>query len=46
MKKEIHVAFITEKLKDEFNSLKSGKFEDEQLYKFIYGQKFMSRNTE
>ena len=35
MTKELSVAFITEKLKREFESLKEGKFEDEKLYKFI-----------
>ena len=35
MKKEISVAFISKKLKEEFESLKEGKFEDKQLYKFI-----------
>ena len=35
MNKQIHVAFITKKLKEQFESLKSGKFEDQQLYKFI-----------
>lgn len=33
--KEINVAFISEKLKSEFDYLKSGKFEDKQLYNFI-----------
>lgn len=35
MKKEISVAFITLKLKNEFESLKKSKFEDKQLHKFI-----------
>jgi len=35
MNKEIKVAFISEKIKAEFDSLKSGKFEDQQLYNFI-----------
>ena len=35
MKKDIYVAFISDKLKNDFNSLKAGKFEDAQLYKFI-----------
>ena len=35
MNKEIHVAFITQKLKEQFESLKEGKFEDKELYKFI-----------
>lgn len=35
MNKQIHVAFITEKLKDLFERLKTGKFEDQQLYQFI-----------
>ena len=33
--KEIFVAFISEKIKLEFNSLKEGKFEDKKLYEFI-----------
>ena len=33
--KEIFVAFITKKLKEEFELLKNGKFEDKQLYKYI-----------
>jgi len=33
--KEISVAFISEKLKINFESLKNGRFEDKQLYKFI-----------
>ncbi len=33
--KEISVAFISGKLKDGSESLKEGKFEDKQLYKFI-----------
>ncbi len=35
MNKEIHIAFITQKLKEQFQYLKEGKFEDQQLYKFI-----------
>ncbi len=35
MNKQAHVAFITPKLKEQFQYLKSGKFEDQQLYKFI-----------
>lgn len=35
MNKIISVAFISKKLKEEFESLKDGKFEDKQLYKFI-----------
>jgi len=35
MKKEISVAFISKKLKEEFESLKQGKSEDAQLYKSI-----------
>ncbi|MBI2129496.1 type II toxin-antitoxin system YoeB family toxin [Candidatus Woesearchaeota archaeon] len=35
MRKEILVAFISQKLKEEFESLTDGKFEDKQLYKFI-----------
>ena len=37
MKKKISVAFINQKLKHEFNLLKSGKFEDKKLYDFIVG---------
>ena len=33
--KQASVAFISKKLKEEFESLKEGKFEDKQLYKFI-----------
>jgi len=33
--KEIKVAFISEKRKSEFDSLKGGIFEDKQLYSFI-----------
>jgi Txe/YoeB family toxin of Txe-Axe toxin-antitoxin module len=35
MNKETHVGFITTKLKTEFESLKTGRTEDESLYKFI-----------
>jgi len=35
MNKTINVAFISRKLKEQFETLKSGKFEDQQLYKFI-----------
>ena len=35
MNKQIHVAFITQKLKEQFQYLKEGKFEDQQLYKSI-----------
>tara|TARA_Y100000310_G_C19984558_1_gene491337 strand:+ start:147 stop:482 length:336 start_codon:yes stop_codon:yes gene_type:complete len=35
MNKDISVAFINNKLKEEFESLKSGKFEDQKLYGFI-----------
>lgn len=35
MNKSIYVAFISTKLKAEFNSLKSGKFEDKKLFEFI-----------
>ena len=35
MTREIHVAFIEEKLKKAFDKLKKGKFEDRQLYHFI-----------
>ena len=33
--KQIHVTFISQKLKELFERLKDGKFEDKQLYKFI-----------
>jgi len=33
--KEINVAFISHKIKQEFEDLKSGKFEDKRLYGFI-----------
>ena len=33
--KQIYVAFITPQLKQEFDSLKEGKFEDKKLYEFI-----------
>ena len=35
MNKQINVAFISQKLKQEFEALKSGKFEDQRLYQFI-----------
>ena len=35
MKNKISVAFSSQKLKHEFDSLKSGKFEDKELYGFI-----------
>ena len=35
MNKEIYIAFISKKLKIEFESLKSGKFENKKLYGFI-----------
>ena len=35
MNKEIHVAFVTQKLKEQFHHLHDGKFEDKQLYTFI-----------
>lgn len=35
MSKEISVAFMTPKIKKEWESLKEGKFEDKQLYQFI-----------
>jgi len=35
MSKEILVAFINEKIKSEFESLKKGKFEDDELHNFI-----------
>ncbi len=35
MSKSIFVAFITSKIKQEWEYLKDGKFEDKQLYKFI-----------
>jgi len=33
--REIKVAFISEKIREEFNCLKEGKFEDKQLHTFI-----------
>ncbi|MBI5148146.1 hypothetical protein HZA33_00520 [Candidatus Pacearchaeota archaeon] len=33
--KELLVAFITQKLKQEFESLKEGRFEDKKLYGYI-----------
>jgi len=33
--KQMHVAFINSKLKQDFDSLKEGKFEDKKLYEFI-----------
>ena len=35
MRKSISVAFISEKLKNNFETLKAGKFEDVKLYDFI-----------
>ncbi|MDP7323354.1 MAG: hypothetical protein QF632_01180 [Candidatus Woesearchaeota archaeon] len=35
MSKPVTVAFISQKLKDEFESLHKGKFQDRQLYQFI-----------
>ena len=35
MNKEIFVAFISDKIKLEFETLKEGRFEDKQLYSFI-----------
>ena len=35
MNKQTNVAFITQKLKEQFEDLKNGKFEDKQLYQFI-----------
>lgn len=35
MNKDISVAFISQKIKHEWEVLKEGKFEDKQLYKFI-----------
>jgi Txe/YoeB family toxin of Txe-Axe toxin-antitoxin module len=35
MNKPINVAFISQKLKEQFEYLKHGKFEDKQLYAFI-----------
>ncbi len=35
MNKQPHVAFITQKLKNLFEALRVGKFEDKELYKFI-----------
>jgi hypothetical protein len=33
--KKVKVSFISKKIKGEFNSLASGKFEDKKLYEFI-----------
>ena len=35
MNKEISVAFITTKIKQEWEALKEGKFEDKQMFYFI-----------
>ena len=35
MAREISVAFVSRKLKEEFEALEDSKFEDKQLYKFI-----------
>ncbi len=35
MKKEILVAFISKKIKSQFELLKKGKFEDKELFNFI-----------
>lgn len=35
MNKEISVAFITKKLKEEFEALSAGRFEDRRIYEFI-----------
>ena len=35
MSKPIHVVFANRKIESEFESLKEGKFEDKNLYKFI-----------
>lgn len=35
MSKEVLVAFINKRIKSEFESLKKGKFEDNELHKFI-----------
>ncbi len=35
MNKEISVVFISQKLKQEFEALKEGKFEDKELCKFV-----------
>ena len=35
MNRLIHVAFISNKLKEQYESLKEGKFEDQELYKLI-----------
>ena len=35
MSKEINVAFISQKLKENFELLNKGKFQDKELYKFI-----------
>ena len=41
MNKQIHVAFITPKIKQEWEALKEGKFEDKQLYKFFSEKIFL-----
>jgi len=33
--REIHVGFATEEIKKAFEELKTGKFEDKQLYEFL-----------
>ena len=35
MNREIYIAFISEKIKQEFEALQEGKFQDKQLYRFI-----------
>ena len=35
MNKQVQIAFITQKLKEQFGYLQKGRFEDQQLYKFI-----------
>lgn len=35
MNKQVNVAFISQKLKEQFEHLKQGKFEDKRLYTFI-----------
>ncbi|MBI2138144.1 hypothetical protein HYU13_01020, partial [Candidatus Woesearchaeota archaeon] len=35
MNKEISVAFISQKIKEEWEVLQEGKFQDKQLYEFI-----------
>lgn len=35
MNRQTNVAFVSQKLKHEFDTLKEGRFEDKELYKFI-----------